>query len=196
MGAIASAGILPAFFFSARPSPAPPPSSHMSIAVSAVIKPSRLLRASLAVHGAACAGAGAFLAASPAGMFLFSGVLAVCCFICAGVAVLAWRGAGKMRRIDISGLGKLRVTVQQNGGETDGKSAAADAGVATLQPGSTVWPRLMMLLLRDGEGGLSAVAVLPDSVSAEQFRALAVAIRTMGGQETRPQDFFAAPKIL
>ena len=52
-----------------------------------------------------------------------------------------------MRRIDISGLGKLRVTVQLDGGETDGKSTAACAGLATLQPVSTVWPRLMMLLL-------------------------------------------------
>ena len=168
----------------------------MSIAVSAVIKPSRLLRASLAAHGAACAGAGAFLAASPAGTFLYSGALAACCFACAGAVMLAWRGAGKMRRIDISGLGKLRVTVQLNGGETDGKSTGAGVSLATLQPGSTVWPRLMMLLLRDGEGGLSVLAVLPDSLNAEQFRVLAVAIRTMGGQEARPQDFFAAPKIL
>jgi toxin CptA len=168
----------------------------MSIAVSAVIMPSRLLRASLAAQCAACAGVGIFLAASPAGMFLFSGALAVCCCACAGAAMLAFLRAGKMRRIDISGLGKLRVTVQQNGGEADAKSAGADAGLATLQPGSTVWPRMMMLLLCDGKGAGSVVAVLPDSVSAEQFRALAVAIRTMGGQETRPQDFFAAPKIL
>jgi toxin CptA len=167
----------------------------MSIAVAAVIMPSRLLRTCLAVHCAACAGAGAWLAACPAGMFLFPGALAAGCFACAGAAMQAFRRAGKMRRIDISGLGKLRVTVQRNGGKTDEKSAVP-SGLATLQPGSTVWPRLLMLLLRDAEGGLSVVAVLPDSVNAEQFRALAVAIRTMGGQETQPQDFFAAPKIL
>lgn len=158
--------------------------------------PSRLLRASLAAHCATCAGAGALLAAGPAAMFLFSGALAACCFVCAGAAMLAFLGAGKMRRIDISGLGKLRVTVQQNGGETAAQSAAVDAGLATLHAGSTVWPRMMMLLLCDGEGALSAVAVLPDSVDAEQFRALAVAVRTMGGQEARPHDFSAVPKIL
>jgi len=65
-----------------------------------------------------------------AGMLLFAGV----CLLHAA------RRPATVHRIDISGPGQIRLTVQQELG------SEADRGMAvTLLPGSTVWPRLMLL---------------------------------------------------
>lgn len=65
-----------------------------------------------------------------------------------------------------------------------------------LLPGSAVWPGLLMLLVRGEDGTVAVVAILADSVSAEEFRAIAVAIRAIGGQEAPDPVFFGPHKIL
>jgi toxin CptA len=152
----------------------------MCIAVSAVIRPSRLWRATLVSYALANLGAGLFLACSPPAAFLLPQLLAACCLLagCASAGALA--ASGKTRRIDISGLGQIRLTVQRNGGETD-----AHCMLVQLMPGSTVWPQWMMLLLRHDAGGAVTVLVLPDSVAPAQFRALAVAVRSLGGHDDK-----------
>jgi len=40
-----------------------------------------------------------------------------------------------------------------------------------------MWPNFLLLRLRDGEGRVYNVAVLPDSLPGEAFRALSVACR-------------------
>lgn len=163
----------------------------MSIAVSAVIRPSPCLRATLAVYAAANLAVGIHLLSGAAASFRFPGVIAVFCLLAAGAAAYALAGTGNMRRIDISGVGEMRLTVQRNVGKTVTQNTRV-----WLLSGSTFWPRLLMLVLRDEEGSIAVVAVLADSVSAEQFRALAVAIRAMGGQPMQDQDFFGPHKIL
>ena len=61
----------------------------------------------------------------------------------------------------------------------------------TLLPGATVWPVCMLLRLRTAVGKTVALAVLPDSVSPADFRALSVAVRSLA-QGTRD----TATKIL
>jgi toxin CptA len=51
-----------------------------------------------------------------------------------------------------------------------------------LLPGSTVWPGLMLLRLRDEDGVACALMLLPDSVEAGQFRRLSVAIRDVASR--------------
>ena len=163
----------------------------MSIAVTAVVKPSRLLRAALVLYGAAnLAVAGQLLAAAP-GAFRLPWLIAACCLAAAAGAVAGLVAAGNKRRIDISGVGEMRVTVQQ-------KLALAviDNMPCRLMPGSAVWPGLLMLLMRGDKEKTVIVAVFADSVSAEEFRALAVAMRAIGGQETQDQVFFGPHKIL
>ena len=53
-----------------------------------------------------------------------------------------------------------------------------------------------MLRVRGDDGSAAVVAVFADSVSAEEFRAIAVAIRAIGGQEAPDQVFFGPHKIL
>ena len=149
----------------------------MSIAVSAVVQPSRLLRGALAVLAMASAGAAALLAGGVASVH-FPSLLAAACLL---AALAAWQAAarpGTAHQIDISGVGEIRLTVQQSMGD------AAPAGLLQLQPGSTIWPHVLLLLLRDADNGrLTILTILPDSVSPEQFRKIAVSVRAIAGQD-------------
>ncbi|HEX9174255.1 MAG TPA: protein YgfX [Telluria sp.] len=160
----------------------------MSLAVSAVVNPSRLLRLALLLYACACLGAALALASGRAGNVVLPHWVALCCLLAAGAALRAFSQAKNTRRIDISGPGQIRVTVQQNVGST-----SADGVPVQLIPGSTVWPSAMVLLLRAEDGAVTALTVLPDSVAPHQFRALAVAIRAIAG---RNNSFFGANKIL
>jgi len=151
----------------------------MSIAVSALVRPSRIQRL-------VCCGCGLALGASAVAV----GLLAPEHFLCSPLVTLALTGAGaavlaaaavrpKTHRIDISGTGDLRVTVQQGVG--DDLAGDARQGVrAVLLPGSVVWP--MLMLLRHAAPGAwpRVVAVWRDSVDADTWRALAVALAVVG----------------
>jgi toxin CptA len=147
----------------------------MSIAVSAVIIPSRLLRRALWCHGAANLAVAVALGAGLARPFAQPLLGAAGCALAAVLILWSLAPARKVRRIDISGLGQLRLTVQQ------------DIGVRTallrLAPGSTLWPGLMLLQLRGEDGAIWRLALLADSVEAGQFRRLSVAIRAIAVQK-------------
>lgn len=146
----------------------------MSIAVSAVIVPSRRLRWLLAAFSAAlCAAAVAVGWLLPA-RFAFGAVVASAPLFAAllvGYSCAVLPAAATARRIDISGVGQLRVTVQQ---DMSGNGAAV-----LLLPGATVWPCCMLLRLRFDNGPVRPLLLLPDSVGPGQYRALAVAVRAL-----------------
>ncbi|SFD43857.1 hypothetical protein [Massilia yuzhufengensis] len=154
----------------------------MPIALTVVIAPSRRLRWLLAGFAASlCAAACAVGLLLP---FRFTGgplVAAALLFAGLCVAHAALRRA-TVHRIDISGPGQLRLTVQQGV-----RIEAGDALPVAILPGSTLWPRLLMLRfgapssLR-GRCAIRSVAVLPDSVAPEAFRVLAVALGAGAGQ--------------
>ena len=144
----------------------------MSIAVSTVITPSRLLRFALGGFVAANLGAAVALGLGLAGPFRLPMAGAGACLLAAAALAAALARSRKVRRIDISGLGQLRVTVQQGTGSNQTRTDFAE-----LLSGSTVWPGLMVLRLRRADGVVSALTLLPDSVEPGQFRRLSVAIR-------------------
>ena len=151
----------------------------MSLAVSAVVHSSRLLRGALSVLAMANAGAAVALALGHV-RFDFPLLLAAACLLAALAAARAAASAATMRRIDISGLGEIRLTVQQSMGD------AAPRDLVQLLPGSTVWPNLLLLLLRDaGHGGTTVLPILPDSVSREQFRKIAASIRAIARRDNK-----------
>ncbi|MES2322820.1 MAG: flagellar hook-length control protein [Pseudomonadota bacterium] len=159
----------------------------MSIAVRAVIKSSRLLRLLLAAYALANAGAAAALLAG-AGVHQ-PGPLALACLLAALVAGHAACKPEKARVIDVSGLGEIRVTVQQSIG-----TAPPQAVQCSLLPGSTLWPQCLLLLLRPCEGGaVRALLLVPDSLPAGCFRKLSVAIRAIARRDNK---FFRKHKIL
>jgi toxin CptA len=151
----------------------------MSIAVSAVILPSRLLRRALCCHGAANLAVAAALGAGLARPFWLPLLGAAACAL-AGVLILSALGPGrKVRGIDISGLGQLRLTVQQDIG-----ARAVQTAPLRLLPGSTLWPGLLLLRLRGPDGVSWRLVLLPDSVAAGQFRRISVAIRDIATQKS------------
>jgi hypothetical protein len=145
----------------------------MSIAVSALVRPSLIQRFVWSGCGLAlCASA---LAVGPAasGQFRLASLVALA-LAGAGSAVL---GAAAVRpkthRIDISGTGDLHVTVQQNVDRREG-------GNAVLLPGTVVWPMLMVLRHAAPGTGSRVLCVWRDSVDAAAWRALAVALAVIG----------------
>ncbi len=142
----------------------------MSIAVSALIRPSPALRR---LHAFACGAAllaDFVLAAPPLQAFVLCGV--------AWAACRSWSQV-KPARIDISGVGQLRLTVYQQ--EEVAQPQAAGQAVR-LMPGSTLWPALLLLRLRPEAGPVRWIAVLPDSVAPDERRRLAVALRAIAAR--------------
>lgn len=147
----------------------------MSIAVSAVVGPSRIHRCLLAGAGLclfAAALAVGFLASEH---FHWSMVQTLILAATGAVLMHAGSRRAKTHRIDISGTGEVVLTVQQG---LRGPSATA----VTLLPGSVVWPPLMLLRLQPEDAG-ARVQVLPvwrDSVGPGVWRVLTVAVLSTG----------------
>ena len=187
----------------------------MSLAVSAVIAPSRRLRCLLAAFCASLCAASLAVGLLLPERFALGGAVAIAPLLTAlslmrlFFPVLAgWPGhaSGRhgrsrlthstallhaiatVRRVDISGVGQLRLTVQQEFGEGAGVAAiAAPGSPMTLLPGATVWPCCILLRLRAENGVTWPLVLLPDSVTPGQYRALAVALRVMAsGAATIP----------
>jgi toxin CptA len=155
----------------------------MSIAVSAVVGPSRRLRALVAAYGLANVAAAFAVGFLLPGRFALA-PLSTIVFLAAAACLLHGCSAlTKTRRIDISGVGGLRLTVQQNMGADAANAELAPAGKAVgLLAGSTRWPQLMLLRLQNEEGAVTLLPILRDSVAPGVFRALAVAVGAAGGR--------------
>jgi toxin CptA len=145
----------------------------MSIAVSAIVRPSRIHRCLLVGAGlslfAAALAVGVFTSARFHAAFLQALLLA----FAAAVLMHAGSGRAKTHRLDISGTGALVLTVQQ------GLRERIAIDVALL-PGSVVWPPLMLLRLESPDGGMRVLPVWRDSVEPGAWRALAVAVLAVG----------------
>ena len=145
----------------------------MPITVTAVVAPSRRLRVLLAAFCASL-----FAASVAVGLVLPGRCLAAAWLPLwlAGTAVAHACGGGNaaVRRIDLSGVGRLRLTVQRN------VRPPATTSVSLL-PGATVWPCCMLLRLRaEDTGDVWRLVLLPDSVGPGAYRALALAMRAEG----------------
>ncbi|MCG2583382.1 protein YgfX [Massilia sp. TS11] len=68
------------------------------------------------------------------------------------------------RQIELIAPGTLRLSVQPQDGA---------AQIWRLAPGTTVWPGLLLLALRNAQGGRLAVALMSDSLAPADFRVLA-----------------------
>jgi toxin CptA len=94
---------------------------------------------------------------------------------CVVIAVLVLYHVSQSRktyRIDISGVGQIRLT------EFKGLATPLSAGgseVVQLAADSTLWPKLLRLQAEDRR--IAVLPILPDSVAVSEFRALSVACR-------------------
>jgi toxin CptA len=140
----------------------------MSIAVSVIVRPSFGLRVA---HAGLCCCVMASAAVCP-------GVVApLLCLLAGALAWLGGRPPAIARQLDISGVGQVRLAVYQH-------NMGAHQGCALrLLGGSTLWPRLLLLRLCDQAGKVRVLAVLPDSVTPVEWRAVALACRAAARSE-------------
>jgi toxin CptA len=160
----------------------------MSIAVSAVVKPSRLL---LAMVGSMCVGVifvGLMIGAGQLGNLALLPRLSVAA-TCIFPAVFAFFYTVQMRKthhIDISGSGLIRLVETSALATSPVQSVAshwrgADE-VVSLMANSTLWPYLLLLRLQAEDQRVTVLPILPDSIDKEGFRALSVACHWIAAQ--------------
>lgn len=151
----------------------------MSIAVSAVVRPSRLLLALTAAMCLLVFGIGALVvAAQPGEPGQFARLfLAAFCMMLAAVAALRAAALTKTHHIDISGHGQIRLAEYKGTTAQAKRASEGEGSFVRLAPGTTLWPGMLLLHLKaDGQRRI-VLPVLPDSVGADQFRSLALACR-------------------
>lgn len=152
----------------------------MSIAVSAVVNPSRRV---LVVVTAMCMlvlCSGLVIGAGVVGdlTLLFRMAVLLGCMLVAAHAFRSMVVAGKTYEIHISGVGQIRLSIRAPSGVRDEKIVEEmKAEPVKLLASSTLWSGLLILHLQNEKQKTEVVRILPDSVSAEGFRALLVACR-------------------
>lgn len=105
---------------------------------------------------------------------------------CAGISIVTWFWYWRRRlvfRLHVSGSGQIRFAAQrlsdwkaQSQTDTATLPSVAETEVE-LMPASTIWPWLLLLLLKSNNGEMTTVVILPDSLPADGFRQLAVGCR-------------------
>lgn len=151
----------------------------MTIAVSAVLKPSRLLFWLVSTMcGSVIFIAVMIVSGSIGNLSLAAKVgLAMLCVAVALYVFLRTSRNRKMHVLHISGSGQIRVAVLQAQELSNDSVEDGQGELVRLLSVSTLWPSLLLLHLQGERQQITVVTVLPDSVSREDFKALLVACR-------------------
>lgn len=156
----------------------------MSIAVSAVVLPSRFLLAAVGVMCigiALCAGligAGHIGALSKPIRLLIAGS---CIF--AAFSGFYWTArTRKTFRIDISDIGQIRLEEYTGSGKFSSLAERAKSNMVNLMPDSTIWTHLLLLRLRGEDDQIKVLPILRDCVDDDDFRRLSIACRWIAVQ--------------
>jgi len=145
----------------------------MSIAVSALVGPSLIQRFVWGGCGLALLAAALAIGLAAPAYVRFAPLVALALAGAGGAVLGAAVLRPKTHRIDISGTGDLRVTVQQDVG-------LPPEGNTVFLAESVIWPMLMVLRHATPGSGPRVLCVWRDSVDAAAWRALAVALAVVG----------------
>ena len=155
----------------------------MSIAVSAVVHPSKLLFALAISMGLGIGLLGIIIGAGGVGNLSLLTRTAVAC---ACVFVSVWTfyysiATRKSHHIDISGVGQIRLAehneLAASTSQGNSRQSWPTGEVVQLMANSTLWPYLLLLRLQTKDRQIRILIILPDCVGADSFRALSVACR-------------------
>lgn len=171
----------------------------MSIAVSAVVYPSVRLRLLLAAFGIVTLTVAMVMLLSPgryAALPALSGAGASA--LCGLFLLLSAARGTDPQRLDISGVGQIRLTVYLVSTPVSAPVRAPERGTGALpvagsdlgetlllMPGSTLWPGLLLLLLQGADGRVRVLPVWPGSVAPGVFRPLSIACRSLAARMPR-----------
>lgn len=152
----------------------------MSIAVSAVVKPSGVL---FAMVGGMAVGAillAVLIAAGAVGDSAFAPrvVAATVCILIVLQGFCRFALNRIPRRIEISGGGQIRLAKQYSSAHSADSGIVKSSGeLLQLTRNSICWPGMLLLLLQTEGGQTYILPVLRDSVAPDDFRAMSVACR-------------------
>jgi len=154
----------------------------MSIAVSAVVRPSRFLFVMLGAMSTLVAVIGGAVATGMVGNLTVALRFAfgICTIFFAFLGFYHGACHRKPIHIDISGTGALRLaeaTLKRPCAHTKWPHVEDNNEEVCLLKSSTIWPCLLLLRLQSDSGKITVLPILPDSVSQNGFRALTVACR-------------------
>lgn len=154
----------------------------MAIAVSVIVKPSKILFAMVVAMSIVTIAIGVGIGFGYAGELspILRLVIAIFVIFLAAFGFCHGIRHQKPIHIDISGAGQVRLTkleavgscVNQNWPHVEGSTE-----VVRLSQDTTIWPYMLLLRLQADSGKKSTVRILPDCVSRDNFRALSVACR-------------------
>ncbi|MGH8806588.1 MAG: protein YgfX [Noviherbaspirillum sp.] len=164
----------------------------MSIAVSAIVQPSRLLFAMVGAMSLCAAAVGVAIGAGQLGALPINPriLLSACSIFLAVFGFYHGVRHRKILHIDISGAGQLRLMEVAPAGactDTNWPHVSKHGEVVRLLANSTIWPQLLLLRLQADSGKITTVPILPDCVSPESFRALSVACRWIAARNQPPE---------
>jgi hypothetical protein len=154
----------------------------MSIAVSAVVQPSRILLAMVGAMSAVCAAVGVLAGLGQLGE-LTDGFRFVLCFSGFFLAFFGFYHGMWNRKpihIDITGTGQMHIAAVRGDKpctKTNGSHVSANGTTVRLLKSSVIWTQLLLLRLQTETGETIDVPILRDSVSPQIFRALSIACR-------------------
>ena len=172
----------------------------MSIAVSAVVAPSRWLMLLLVLMSSCSMAIGVLMffngfpaMAGPAHAdpwFVLRCLFAVTCIGGGMLAIHAFFCKRAYFHIDISGTGQIRLRKLEHPSPngrffTRQKETGYSPGPLQLLPESTLWPHLMVLRLQCELGRIHTLFVLPDTLSQTSFRMLSVACHWIAAHNIR-----------
>jgi hypothetical protein len=166
----------------------------VTIAVSVVVHPSRVLLASVCAM--------AFMAMLSAFLILFATVelsastrlqISAIASISSALAVFKFCRCRKTFHIDISGIGQIRLTQYSDVSAFHENARLALDGVyglvVHLSPDSVLWPQFLLLRLKLKEGRVFSIPVLRDSLCGPGFAELSVACRYIATRSANGEIF-------
>lgn len=149
----------------------------MSIALSTIVKPSRLLLALMAMQCALAGLVGILIAGGVVGTLLLPVrvVLATLCLAAAICGMLRYYRERCAIQVEISADGQIRLA--DVAAKNENQILRPMLVPAQLLESTTIWSNLLLLRLRLASGSVRTIAILPDCVSNDTFRVLSVACR-------------------
>ncbi|MBC7501263.1 MAG: hypothetical protein H7315_12305 [Herminiimonas sp.] len=152
----------------------------MSIAVSAIIKPSKTLFVIVSFMSLGMIVLGALVVLIQMALYANWLRLSVMMIFTLLAGILYHQAIIQPRviRIDISGIGQIRLF---NESHRDSDLHPRSGHLMRLIPGSTLWTGLLLLRMQDDIGQTKVLIVLPDSLADDGFRSLSVACRWIAG---------------
>jgi toxin CptA len=163
----------------------------MSIAVSAVVQPSRLLFAMVSTMSLFVVAIGLAIGTGQLGTLSFLPRVLLAAFS-VFLGVFGFYHCVRQRKIlhiDISGVGQLRVREvgpARTCAATNWPHVDRHGEVVGLLSDSTIWTPLLLLRLQDDSVKITTVPIFRDCVSPENFRALSVACRWIAARSQPP----------